>query len=108
MTRTRLVFVVGLVGLTGCTEHGKGGPPVTTVDGGSGSGTSSLCSVGDASKLKFTRADSCGNDGGVEWCIPANDTKLQSDLAAISSSIRCAPGGGRAGCLATPNLLLCS
>jgi hypothetical protein len=58
-------------------------------------------------KIKFPRSESCGNDGGVEWCIPDNDAQLRAMLTAISPTIRCAPGGGRAGCY-TGGLLLCS
>jgi len=66
------------------------------------------CTTGDATKLHFTRDTSCGNDGGVEWCIPANDASLRAAITAVSPSIYCAPGGGRANCNAKPGLLLCS
>lgn len=58
-------------------------------------------------KIKFTRAESCGNDGSVEWCIPDNDSQLVATLTAIAPAITCAPGGGRAGCY-TGGKLLCS
>src|SRR5205823_9566823 len=64
--------------------------------------------VGDAPQINVTRAQSRGNDGSVEFCIGANDAPLKSELTSISVSIHCAPGGGRAACLATPGLLLCS
>jgi hypothetical protein len=89
--------------LAGCAEHGSstGGP----ADGAQPPPT---CAVGDATKIKFTQDQGCGNDGGVEFCIPDNDAVLRTQLTAISSTITCAAGGGRAGCLAVPGLLLCS
>jgi hypothetical protein len=102
MTRSLVLILV----LTGCAEHGKGGPPVTTIDAGD---LSSVCpGQGNPQKIKFPRAEACGNDGGVEFCIPADIAETQTMLKAINPNIHCAPGGGRAGCLATPNKLLCS
>ena len=67
-----------------------------------------VCAGAGREKIKFTRDESCGNDGSVEWCIPDNDAQLQATLANISPSIHCAPGGGRAGCYQPAGLLLCS
>jgi hypothetical protein len=66
------------------------------------------CAYGHTDKLKFTYATSCGNDGGVEFCIPANDPTTLGNVTAVSSTITCNAGGGRAMCNATPGLLLCS
>jgi hypothetical protein len=59
-------------------------------------------------EIMFTQATGCANDGGVEFCIPDGNAALVAQLEAYEMAISCAPGGGRAGCLATPNLLLCS
>ena len=67
-----------------------------------------VCATGHTDKLKFTYEESCGNDGGVEFCIPANDPTTLGAVTAVSSTITCNPGGGRAMCSATPGLLLCS
>ena len=88
--------------LAGCAEHGSSTGPVD------GDQPPATCAVGDANKIKFTQDQGCGNDGGVEFCIPENDAVLRTQLAAISSAITCAAGGGRAGCLRVPGLLLCS
>jgi hypothetical protein len=66
------------------------------------------CSTGHEDKIKFDYPTSCGNDGSVEFCIPDNNATVMSEVIAISSTIRCAPGGGRANCSATPGLLLCT
>lgn len=65
-----------------------------------------VCAGSGRDKIMFDRGSSCGNDGSVEWCIPDNDAQLRTTLSAISSTISCAPGGGRAGCY-TGGLLLC-
>ncbi|HEY5952602.1 MAG TPA: hypothetical protein VIV40_44185 [Kofleriaceae bacterium] len=65
------------------------------------------CAGPGRDKIKFARAESCSNDGGVEWCIPDNDTQLLSVLTAISPTITCSAGGGHAGCY-TGGLLLCT
>jgi len=65
------------------------------------------CAGPGRDKIKFSRDQSCGNDGSVEWCIPDNDPQLVTTLQAISSTIHCAPGGGRAMCY-TGGKLLCS
>jgi hypothetical protein len=69
--------------------------------------TLDVCAGPGREKIQFTREASCGNDGAVEWCIPDSDPELVATLAAISSTIHCAPGGGRAGCY-TGGKLLCS
>ena len=58
-------------------------------------------------EIKFTQATGCVNDGAVEFCIPDGNARLVAQLEAYEMAISCAPGGGRADCLATPNLLLC-
>ncbi len=58
-------------------------------------------------KIAFTQAQGCANDGSVEFCIPNNASAVAA-VTAIAADTSCAAGGGRAGCLATPNLLLCS
>ncbi len=63
--------------------------------------------AGCAGELAFTQATGCANDGSVEFCIPANNAALITQLETISPSITCAAGGGRAMCNASPNLLLC-
>lgn len=67
-----------------------------------------VCATGHTDKLAFTYETSCGNDGGVEFCIPANDAATLGAVLGVSSTIACTPGGGRAMCNATPGLLLCS
>ncbi len=92
----------------GCTEHGM------TPPGGGGDDSPvvpdaslAACEMADETKIKFQQATGCQNDGSVEFCIPDSDPKIQTMLSAISSTIRCSPGGGRANCNATPGLLLC-
>lgn len=103
-------FTIGAIAvlLSACTEHGMS--PNTGDDDGPlpDAGTKLGCDNGQAGKIKFTRETSCGNDGSVEFCIPDGDNNFEALLANISPNIRCAPGGGRANCLATPGLLLCS
>lgn len=66
------------------------------------------CAGPGRDKIKFPRTESCSNDGAVEWCIPdSNNTQLLATLAMISSTIHCAPGGGRAMCY-TGGKLLCT
>jgi hypothetical protein len=67
-----------------------------------------VCATGHTDKLKFTYETSCGNDGGVEFCIPANDASTLAAVTGVSSTITCNAGGGRAMCSATPGLLLCA
>jgi hypothetical protein len=66
------------------------------------------CMGPDLQKIKFTREQSCNNDGSVEWCIPDNDAQLMTILTNISSTIHCALGGGRAGCFTPSGRLLCT
>jgi hypothetical protein len=75
---------------------------------GSADAASMVCATGHTDKLAFTYETSCGNDGGVEFCIPANDTATHDVVTAVSSAITCNAGGGRAMCNATPGLLLCT
>jgi hypothetical protein len=84
-----------------CTHHGTDAPRDTPSD------TLDVCATTGRDKIKFSRAQSCANDGAVEWCVPDGDTQLMAALTAISSEITCAPGGGRAGCN-TGGRLLCS
>ena len=63
---------------------------------------SDLCGACEPAKLAFTQADGCQNDGSVEFCIPPS---LENAVKAIAPSLRCAPGGGRANCDATTQLL---
>jgi hypothetical protein len=58
-------------------------------------------------EIMFTRATGCANDGSVEFCIPDGNAALIARLEGYEMDISCASGGGRAGCLARPNLLLC-
>ena len=101
----RLVYLVVVV--TACSNH-----PAVHVDsqpaGGSADAASRACATGHTDKLAFTYETSCGNDGGVEFCIPANDAATLTAVTAVSSTISCNAGGGRAMCNATPGLLLCS
>lgn len=106
----RLGLAIALLATTGCGDddcctgividapHDTYVPPDTP----------DVCAGPGRDKIKFTRAQSCGNDGSVEWCAPAADTQLAATLTAISPTIHCEPGGGRANCSATPGLLLCS
>jgi hypothetical protein len=107
MMRT-LVVLVTVVGCGGGGGGGGGGTPPAVDAPPSHEPDSAVGGVCHTEKIAFTQADGCGNDGGVEWCIPDNDAALQTQLATISSSIHCAPGGGRAMCSARPSLLLCS
>jgi hypothetical protein len=59
-------------------------------------------------EIMFTQATGCANDGSVEFCIPDGNAALIAQLEAYEMAISCeSGGGGRAGCLARPNLLLC-
>jgi len=66
------------------------------------------CATGNAEKINFSQQQSCANDGSVEFCIPDGDLELRDMMRAISTSITCAPGGGRAECNRVPGLLLCT
>jgi hypothetical protein len=66
------------------------------------------CPLGHEDKILFTQADGCTNDGAVEFCIPAANAQLRTAIETISADMVCAPGGGRARCLASPGLLLCT
>ncbi len=88
---------------TGITHDAAEGPqdaPIVTPD------VPDECAGTGRAKIKFPRDESCANDGAVEWCIPDSDTQLRTTLTAISSTITCAAGGGRAGCN-TGGKLLC-
>jgi hypothetical protein len=98
----RALMRLTMVAAVGCGGHGSGGG----YDGGPADGSIAARCHGE--KLKFPREASCANDGGVEFCIPDNEPSLLTQISAISSTIRCAPGGGRANCLRMPGLLLCS
>lgn len=87
------------------------GPPDTgpIIDGAPTDATDVRCTGSSTGyKIKLARETSCQNDGGVELCIPDNDPALQAMITAIAPTITCAAGGGRAGCLRMPGLLLCS
>jgi hypothetical protein len=84
-------------------------PDAATVDAAvDAPATLDVCPGAGREKIKFPRAESCGNDGSVEWCVPDNDPQLQAMLATINPAISCAPGGGRAGCYSPAGLLLCT
>jgi hypothetical protein len=104
MVRLVNVFVVVLA--IGCGHTASGVAP----DTGSAPDAESVarCTNGHAEKIKFTQQDACANDGSVEFCIPDNDPAVMASVTAISPSVTCAPGGGRARCSETPGLLLCS
>jgi len=97
-----------VVAVLGC---GDNKPPRATPDARVVSPDADLvahCTMGNADKIRFAQGDGCANDGSVEFCIPDNNAAVLSTLAGISTTITCAPGGGRANCLASPGLLLCS
>jgi hypothetical protein len=99
-------FAVIAILVMGC-GHGTSAPGGhdAIIEGGT---TQRGCPNGHADKIKFPQAESCVNDGSVEFCIPGSEPQLRDTLAAISPSITCGQGGGRAGCTRTPGLLLCS
>ncbi len=95
-----------LVLVCGCSSSSVHGQPVD-----SGLAPDAIvaraCAVGDSTKIAFTSAQGCANDGSVEFCLPANDQAARSRVTAVSSSISCAPGGGRAMCNSA-DLVLCT
>jgi len=103
------ISIFALLGAVGGCEHGMtppGGaddqpPPDAVV-------VELSCPGGHRDKIQFGQSSGCANDGGVEFCIPDDDPTLLDTLAAISPSITCAPGGGRANCARVTGLLLCS
>ena len=101
-----LLVLPGCEGEDCCTGRGTAdaaGRDVATPDAPDG-----VCPGPGRDKIKFSRSESCGNDGGVEWCIPdTNNLVLLESFTGIASSITCAPGGGRAMCN-TGGKLLCS
>lgn len=101
-TMVRALMTLTMVAAVGCGGHGSGGG----YDGRPVDGLNAARCPGE--KLKFSREASCLNDGSVEFCIPDNEPSLLTQISAISSTIRCTPGGGRANCLRMPGLLLCS
>lgn len=105
--RGGMCLALALLGAVGCAhdpQQAAGTPDASAPDASVGA----VCANGQAGKLKFTAAQGCANDGGVEFCAPAGDASLMASLAAISPSIQCSAGGGRANCARTPGLLLCS
>ncbi|MDQ3365859.1 MAG: hypothetical protein M3680_10570 [Myxococcota bacterium] len=105
----RLIGVgVVLVVIAGCAGRSATESPGAPDAPPAPDATLARCASGDTAEIKFTQADACGNDGSVEFCVPDDDPAVLSTLSTISSTISCAPGGGRARCLATPGLLLCS
>jgi hypothetical protein len=96
---TLRLFVASVM-LVACKEDGAMHTGDATVDT-----VPIVCSTGDLSKVKFTQADGCFNDGSVEFCIPMGDATVMSAVSTVSESITCAPGGGRAMC--TGSELLC-
>lgn len=53
------------------------------------------CSGCFVSKLEFTQADGCQNDGSLEFCLPQ---KFEQAAKLIAPSLHCTFGGGRAMC----------
>jgi hypothetical protein len=99
--RALVIFAVG------CGDHASSTAIDASLDA-SADAPQLTCSTGHTDKIKFDYPSSCANDGSVEFCIPANNPSVASSVTAISSTITCAPGGGRANCLASPGLLLCT
>jgi hypothetical protein len=60
------------------------------------------CSGCRPDKMKFTQSNGCDNDGSVEFCIPPS---LRAAVQSIADTLHCAPGGGRAMCDPTTQLL---
>jgi hypothetical protein len=92
----------------GCGDHTAGAPdPDAAVTGDASATTDAPAGACPTAEIMFTQATGCANDGSVEFCIPDGNAALIAQLQALEKDLSCAPGGGRAGCLATPNLLLC-
>ena len=103
MVRSLLAGLVAI--MVGCTPSAPAAAPDAPVT--PDADTVARCTSGHAEKIAFAQAGGCGNDGSVEFCIPDNAPSVMSAVTAVSPAITCAPGGGRAGCHATPGLLLC-
>ena len=58
------------------------------------------------SKLRFTRASACANDGSVEFCVPLGDDALRQRLLALSTELRFTSQRGRAQCEPTSERLV--
>lgn len=70
--------------------------PLPLVDAGADAGADAALAC-DTTKIDFTQAQGCQNDGSVEFCLlPTDGGSYQVRL--IDPSITCAPGGGRARC----------
>lgn len=108
------VFIAAIACSSGTRSDGTHPGPADSAapgdDSASGDATAGpLACTGDtAAKLRFEQPTGCLNDGSVEFCIPADDPQLRATLAAIAPAITCDGGGGRAGCLRSPGLLLCT
>ena len=100
-------FLSSLVVLAACSNHSGVSVDAHGADAAADAAPK-VCASGHTDKLKFDYATSCTDDGGVEFCIPANDATTLAAVTAVSSTIACNTGGGRAMCSATPGLLLCS
>src|SRR5258707_7757933 len=100
------MFVVAA--MMGCGDPKCGHKCDGTSPDAQGVDLAARCPSGHGDKIKFAQQSSCANDGGVEFCVPDNDSGVLSTLAAVSTAITCAPGGGRAGCSNSQGLLLCS
>ena len=96
---------IAIVLLCACSHHSTGSPQADAAQ--PDAVAASTCTTGSPTKITFTRELGCGNDGSVEFCIPSNDAGVVSRVTAVSSTITCAPGGGRAMCN-DPALLLCT
>lgn len=100
-----------LVILAGCGHHASGTAIDASIDASidaTADAPQLTCSTGHTDKIKFDYPSSCANDGSVEFCIPDNNAAVMNAVTAISSTITCEPGGGRANCNASPGLLLCT
>jgi len=92
----------------GCGDDTTDAPdPDAAVTGDAPATTDAPAGACPTAEIMFTQATGCANDGSVEFCIPDGNAALIAQLKALEKDISCGPGGGRAGCLATPNLLLC-
>jgi hypothetical protein len=57
------------------------------------------------SKLQFSQASGCVNDGSVEFCVPKNDTVLRQRLESAHPTISAGCCSGRAQCNLTTEQL---
>lgn len=102
-TLTESIPLVGLLllGLAACADGAHGGSEARALPGLPEAGDAAALPASSScptSKLRFTQATGCRNDGSVEFCLPSGDAAAVAKVSAIAPRVRSGLGRGRAGC----------